>query len=77
MTKIHGATSHQHDGEDSHDHQAIGEIYVTAVDPSFNRVGIRGALTITALNYLKYQGLDDVILYVDAEINLRLISIIT
>ena len=66
-TKIHGATSHQHDGEDSHDHPAIGEIYITAVDPSFNRVGIGGALTITALNYLKYQGLNQVILYVDEE----------
>ena len=66
-TKIHGATSHQHDGEESHDHPAIGEIYITAVDPSFNRVGIGGALTITALNYLKYQGLNQVILYVDEE----------
>ena len=66
-TKIHGATSHQHDGEDSHDHPAIGEIYITAVDPGFNRVGIGGALTITALNYLKYQGLNQVILYVDEE----------
>ena len=68
-TKIHGATSHQHDGEDSHDHPAIGEIYITAVDPSFNRVGIGGALTITALNYLKYQGLNQVILYVDEDNN--------
>ena len=66
-TKIHGATSHQHDGEDSHDHPAIGEIYITAVDPSFNRVGVGKALTTTALNYLKYQGLNQVILYVDEE----------
>ena len=66
-TKIHGATSHQHDGEDSHDHPAIGEIYITAVDPSFYRLGIGKALTTTALNYLKYQGLNQVILYVDEE----------
>ena len=66
-TKIHGATSHQHDGEDSHDHPAIGEIYITAVDPGFSRVGIGKALTTTALNYLKYQGLNQVILYVDEE----------
>ena len=66
-TKIHGATSHQHDGEESHDHPAIGEIYITAVDPSFNRVGVGKALTTTALNYLKYQGLNQVILYVDEE----------
>ena len=66
-TKIHGATSHQHNGEDSHDHPAIGEIYITAVDPSYNRLGIGKALTTTALNYLKYQGLNQVILYVDEE----------
>jgi mycothiol synthase len=66
-TKIHGATSHQHDGEDSHDHPAIGEIYITAIDPSYNRLGIGKVLTITALNYLKYQGLNQVILYVDED----------
>jgi len=66
-TKIHGATSHQHGGEESHDHGAIGEIYITAVDPSYNRLGIGSVLTITALNYLKYQGLNQVILYVDED----------
>jgi len=66
-TKIHGATSHQHDGEDSHDHPAIGEIYIIAIDPSYSRLGIGKALTTTALNYLKYQGLNHVILYVDEE----------
>ena len=68
-TKIHGATSHQHDDEDSHDHPAIGEIYITAISPSFAGGGIGKALTITALNYLKYQGLNQVILYVDEENN--------
>jgi mycothiol synthase len=68
-TKIHGATSHQHDDEDSHDHPAIGEIYITAISPSFEGGGIGKALTITALNYLKYQGLNQVILYVDEENN--------
>jgi mycothiol synthase len=66
-TKIHGAISHQHDGKDSHDHGAIGEIYITAIDPSYNRLGIGKVLTITALNYLKYQGLNQVILYVDED----------
>ena len=68
-TKIHGATSHQHDDEDSHDHPAIGEIYITAISPAFEGGGIGKALTITALNYLKYQGLNQVILYVDEENN--------
>ena len=66
-TKVHGAHSHDHDGEASHAHPAIGEIYITAVDPAHAGLGIGKALTITALNYLKYQGLADVILYVDAE----------
>ena len=52
-------------GEQSHAHHAIGEIYITAVDPDYAGIGIGKALTITALNYLKYQGLQDVMLYVD------------
>jgi len=64
-TKVHGAHSHDHDGEASHAHSAIGEIYITAVDPAHTGLGIGKALTITALNYLKYQGLTDAMLYVD------------
>jgi mycothiol synthase len=64
-TKVHGAHSHDHDGEASHAHPAIGEIYITAVDPEYAGLGIGKALTITALNYLKYQGLKDAMLYVD------------
>jgi mycothiol synthase len=62
-TKIHGALNHDHGG--SHDHPAIGEIYITAVDPEYAGMGLGKALTITALNYLKYQGLNDAMLYVD------------
>ena len=62
-TKIHGALTHDHGG--SHDHPAIGEIYITAVDPDYSGSGLGRALTITALNYLKYQGLNDAMLYVD------------
>ena len=64
-TKVHGAHSHDHDGDASHAHPAIGEIYITAVDPEYTGLGIGKALTITALNYLKYQGLADAMLYVD------------
>ena len=62
-TKIHGALTHDHGG--SHDHPAIGEIYITAVDPDYSGSGLGRALTITALNYLKYQGLTDAMLYLD------------
>ena len=64
-TKVHGEHSHNHDGEASHAHPAIGEIYITAVDPVYAGLGIGKALTITALNYLKYQGLKVAMLYVD------------
>lgn len=64
-TKVHGAHSHDHDDEASHAHPAIGEIYITAVDPAYAGLSIGKALTITALNYLKYQGLNDAMLYVD------------
>jgi len=65
-TKIHGSHTHQHKGEvESHAHPAIGEIYITAVDQEYSGRGIGMVLTITALNYLKYQGLSDAMLYVD------------
>ena len=64
-TKVHGAHSHDHDGDALHAHPAIGEIYITAVDPEYAGLGIGKALTITALNYLRYQGLNDAMLYVD------------
>jgi len=65
-TKIHGGHSHSHlAGEDHHDHAPIGEIYVTAVSNKYSGKGIGKALTITGLNYLKYQGLNSAMLYVD------------
>jgi mycothiol synthase len=65
-TKIHGSHTHQHEKEiESHAHPAIGEIYITAVDQEYSGRGIGKLLTITALNYLKYQGLSNTMLYVD------------
>jgi mycothiol synthase len=65
-TKIHGSHTHQHGAdEESHAHPAIGEIYITAVDQEYSGRGIGKVLAITALNYLKYQGLSDAMLYVD------------
>ena len=67
-TKIHGGHSHSHStGEDHHDHAPIGEIYVTAVSDKYVGKGIGKALTITGLNYLKYQGLNIAMLYVDED----------
>ena len=67
-TKIHGAHTHSHEGnETDHGHEAIGEIYVLAVDPAYKGKGIGKDLTTTGLNYLKYQGLSSAMLYVGVE----------
>jgi len=65
-TKIHGGHSHEIDS-DHHDHEPIGEIYITAVSEEYEGRSIGKALTITGLNYLKYQGLTSAMLYVDEE----------
>jgi len=67
-TKIHGGHSHTHSSaDDHHDHAPIGEIYVTAVSSKYAGKGVGKALTITGLNYLKYQGLNSAMLYVDED----------
>jgi mycothiol synthase len=67
-TKIHGAHNHSHEGNEvDHGHEAIGEIYVLAVDPAYKGKGIGKDLTTTGLNYLKYQGLSSAMLYVGVE----------
>ncbi len=67
-TKIHGAHTHSHNGSDEdHGHEALGEIYVLAVNPDYKGQGVGRDLTITGLNYLKYQGLNNVMLYVGVE----------
>jgi len=67
-TKIHGAHTHSHsDLEDDHGHEALGEIYILAVNSDYKGQGVGRDLTITGLNYLKYQGLSNVMLYVGVE----------
>jgi mycothiol synthase len=67
-TKIHGAHTHSHSGgDDDHGHDALGEIYVLAVNPDYKGQGVGRDLTITGLNYLKHQGLNNVMLYVGVE----------
>jgi mycothiol synthase len=67
-TKIHGAHTHSHEGNEAdHGHEAIGEIYVLAVDPTYKGKRIGKDLTTTGLNYLKFQGLSSAMLYVGVE----------
>ena len=65
-TKIHGGHSHKHEDQaEQHDHDPIGEIYITAVATS--GTGLGKVLTQTALAYLKASGLTTAMLYVDSD----------
>lgn len=46
---------------------AVGEVYVVAVDPDAAGHGLGGVLTAAGLDYLHSQGAREVILYVDAD----------
>ncbi len=56
-TKVHG--------DQSHDHDPIGEVYVLGVDPAAQGLGLGRALTLAGLRYLRNRGLDQAMLYVD------------
>jgi mycothiol synthase len=45
----------------------IGELYVLGVDPDSHAKGIGKSVATTALNYLKQKGLNQAMLYVDAD----------
>lgn len=66
-TKVHGS------GHD-HGHEAIGEVYVLAVDPQAHIRGLGRALTIIGLTHLRGLGLRAAMLYVDSS-NERAISL--
>ena len=54
-----------HDAGDAHD-AAIGEIYVIAVDPDFQGLGLGTELTLAGLDSIHRRGVTAAMLYVDA-----------
>lgn len=62
-TKVHGG----HRQGSDHSHPEVGEIYVLGVAPSARGTGLSQALAIRGLEYLRDQGLNAAMLYVDAD----------
>jgi mycothiol synthase len=69
-TKVHGSGGQGSD----HSHEAIGEVYVLAVDPEHRVPGLGRALCAVGLTYLRSLGLRQAMLYVDSS-NERAISL--
>ncbi|MEE1620598.1 mycothiol synthase [Zafaria sp. Z1313] len=62
-TKVHPAVASRTTGE----HSAIGEVYVVGVVPQAQGTGLGKALTLAGIRHLQEQGLQAVMLYVDAD----------
>lgn len=60
-TKVHPTG----DGDDPR--RPVGEVYVVGVDPAAQGRGLGAALTLAGLHYLRDRGLNQVLLYVEAD----------
>jgi mycothiol synthase len=58
---------HHHDHDQNHDHRLLGEIYVVAVDPAYQRLGLGRQMVLAGLDWLAGRGIRTAMLYVDAD----------
>jgi mycothiol synthase len=65
-TKVHHDHGHGSD-PGGHTAPALGEIYVVAVDPAFQRLGLGRQMVLAGLDWLAAQGIRTAMLYVDAD----------
>ncbi len=60
LVGFHWTKVHRNDGN------SLGEVYVLGIEPRWHGRGLGRALTVLGMEYLKSQGLTEIILYVDA-----------
>lgn len=66
-TKVHGALQHAHGNKSVHTHEAMGEVYVLGVHPTWRGTGLGKGLTVAGLRHLRSLGLDEAMLYVESD----------
>jgi mycothiol synthase len=66
-TKVHHDQGHHHSHPGGHTGPPLGEIYVVAVDPAFQRLGLGRQMVLAGLDWLASQGIRTAMLYVDAD----------
>jgi mycothiol synthase len=65
LVGFHWTKWHAHDTDEVPAHEPVGEVYVLAVDPAAQQLGLGRSLLAAGLRYLYDQGCREAVLYVD------------